>query len=343
MRLLVLGGTRFVGPAVVDTALAAGWEVVTFNRGRAGRGSPRVRTIRGDRTNATDVARLACSGTWDAVIDLSGYVPRQTLAVCRALSSTTSRYIFVSTVSVYQGWPVEPLNETSPTLECPPDAGPEFGEDVEDGPTKYGYQKAGCERAVELVFGPERSTILRPGVILGPREYIGRLPWWLRRVAASGTVIAPGDPNSAIQPVDVRDLAQFAVDVAENGESGAFNVTAPRDRTFGDLIDSCISVTKSSPDVVWVPDDTLLALGVRQWSELPLWRVHEGVWSVDSTTARAAGLSARPLRNTVADTWQWMNNTAEHPDEDERAAEIGLSARREQEIIAAVGLDAGHG
>jgi 2'-hydroxyisoflavone reductase len=117
----------------------------------------------------------------------------------------------MSTVSVYRDWPVESLSEASEVLYCPPDAGPDYGQDVEDGPTKYGYQKSGCELAVTRTFGVGRSAVLRPGVVLGPREYVGRLPWWLRRVAAVGRVLAPGSPDRSIQPVDVRDLAAFTL------------------------------------------------------------------------------------------------------------------------------------
>ena len=136
-----------------------------------------VQALRGDRTRPDDVARLVEAGPWDAVVDTSGYVPREVLAVCERLEPATGRYVFLSTVSVYRGWPAEPLAEESEVLYCPPDAGPGYGEDVEDGPTRYGYQKSGCELAVAQTFGAGRSTCLRPGVVLGPREYVGRLPW----------------------------------------------------------------------------------------------------------------------------------------------------------------------
>src|SRR5882724_2948503 len=222
MRLLVLGGTRFVGWAVAAAAVDRGWEVTTFNRGMAGPDAPGVHAVLGDRTQAGDVARLAEAGRWDLVVDTSGYVPREVLAVCELLEPVTDRYVFLSTVSVYRGWPVVALSEGSEVLYCPADAGPDYGEDVEDGPTRYGYQKSGCELAVAQTFGAGRFACLRPGVVLGPREYVGRLPWWLRRVAAGGRVLAPGSPNRSIQPVDVRDLAAFALATAERDVSGAF-------------------------------------------------------------------------------------------------------------------------
>ena len=336
MRLLILGGTRFVGHAVALAAVARGWEVTTFNRGLSGSDVPGVHPLRGDRRHAADLDALAAAGRWDAVVDTSGYVPREVLSACERLERAAERFVFMSTVSVYSGWPVAPLSEASEVLYCPPDAGPDFGEDVEDGPTRYGYQKSGCEQAVMQVFGPNRGTVLRPGVVLGPGEYVGRLPWWLERVAAGGRVLAPGSPDRSIQPVDVRDLAEFAIRSAARGISGTFNVAAPVGReTFGGMLSACAQVTRSSAEFIWVPDDQLLAFGVRQWSELPLWRVFPGVWQVDSAIAHAQGLTCRPTAETVADTWSWMQHGSSRP-ADERANEIGISRDREQRILANV-------
>lgn len=337
MRLLILGGTRFVGRTVVAAALSRGWDVTTFNRGLSGPDVKGVTARRGDRRNVADLEELADAGPWDAVVDSSGYVPREVLSACKRLQAAAGRYVSVSTVSVYRGWPTEPLSENSEVLYCPPDAGPDFGEDVEDGPTKYGYQKSGCERAAEVTFGSERSTILRPGVILGPYEYVGRLPWWLRRVAAGGRVIAPGTPNKSIQPVDVRDLAEFAIRAIVDEISGVYDVTAPIGReTFGELLNACAQVTGSNADFIWVPDRELIAYGVRQWSELPLWRTFPGVWQVDATAAHAQGLNCRALAETVSDTWSWMQEGDALP-VDERASEIGLSEEHEQLILANIG------
>lgn len=334
MRLLVLGGTWFVGRAVVSAALDKGWQVDTFNRGESGPDVPRVRPIRGDRTKPKDVAALASYGPWDAVVDTSGYVPRNTLDVARTLAPVTGRYVCMSTVSVYRGWPAEPLTEESEVLFCPPDAGPDYGQDTEDGPTQYGYQKSGCEAAVLAAFGPERTTVLRPGVVLGPREYVGRLPWWLRRVAAGGRVLAPGSPNRSIQPVDVRDLAAFALHTIEHDISGAYNVAAPVGReTFDGLLRSCAEATGSDATFTWIPDQRLMAHGVRQWSQMPLWRTFPGTWAVDASKAQAAGLACRPLSETVHDTWRWLMKTGATSDH-ERATEIGLDREREQAILA---------
>jgi 2'-hydroxyisoflavone reductase len=336
MRLMVLGGSRFIGWTVVAAAVERGWEVSTFNRGISGPDVAGVRALRGDRTRASDLERLAGFGPWDAVVDTSGYVPREVLAVCERLAPVTGCYVFMSTVSVYRGWPVEALSETSEVLRCRADAGPEFGEDIEDGPTRYGYQKAGCELAVTQTFGADRSILLRPGVVLGPREYVGRLPWWLRRVAAGGQVLAPGKPVQSIQPVDVRDLVAFALTGAEQGIAGAYNVAAPIGaETFGGMLHACAEATGSDAEFVWVPDEQLVACGVRQWSEMPLWRTFPGTWQVSAAAALASGLSCRPLAATVADTWSWLLRSGASPD-DERAAEIGISSDRERQILSSL-------
>ncbi|HEX7658867.1 MAG TPA: NAD-dependent epimerase/dehydratase family protein [Pseudonocardiaceae bacterium] len=333
-RLLVLGGSWFLGRAVVEDAVARGWEVMTFRRGRSGEDVPGVVVVRGDRTNVDDVRRLAAAGPWDAAVDTSGYVPREVLSVAEGLVAAVGRYVFVSSVSVYRGWPVEPLTEDSPVLECPPDAGPDYGYDADPGPSVYGFGKAGCENAVREVFGADRAVIIRPGVILGPREYVGRLPWWLRRVARGGRVLAPGRPDQIIQPVDVRDAAAFALHTAA-GPVGIFNATtSPRD-TMETLLTACRQATGSDARFTWVTDeDWLAAQGVTQWTELPLWRSHPGVWAVDSSRAWRAGLVTRPLTSTVADTWVWMRSggsAVQH----ERSDEQGIAPEKEAAILRA--------
>jgi nucleoside-diphosphate-sugar epimerase len=331
---LVLGGSWFLGRAVVDDALARGWEVTTFRRGQSGEDAPGVTTVRGDRTDPEDVARLVKAGPWDAVVDTSGYVPREVLAVASALEPVADRYVFVSTVSVYGGWPVDPLTEDSPVLDCPADAGPDFGYDAVPGPSVYGFTKAGSERAVRDAFGDDRSAVIRPGVILGPREYVGRLPWWLRRAQRGGEVLAPGSPERSIQPVDVRDVAGFALHLA-TGSAGAFNVTASGADTMAGFLNACQDVTGSDTRFTWVTDEPwLVAQGVAQWTELPLWRTYAGAWAVDSSRARGAGLTTRPLADTVADTWEWLGS-GDAGVGHERAAEQGIDPAKEAAILAA--------
>ncbi len=335
VRLLVLGGSWFLGRDIAQSALQRGWSVTTFNRGRSAPDLDGVELIRGDRTVGGDLARLTEHGPWDAVVDTSGFVPRVVRASARLAATAAQHYLFVSTVNVYQGWPVRPLSDSSAVLECPPDADASYGADLGEA-TQYGALKAGCERAVIASMGAGRATVLRPGVILGPREYVGRLPWWLRRVAQGGTVLAPGSPARRIQPIDVRDVAAFALRAIGERLSGSFNLTSPPDATFGQLLESCKAATGSDATFAWVPDGWLVEQGVRQWTELPLWRTHPGVWAVDSNRARQAGLTCRPLADTVHDTWRWMGSDDRLPSgdgESSRAADHGMNPSRETELL----------
>ncbi|MGH3632470.1 MAG: hypothetical protein ACRDRL_34175, partial [Sciscionella sp.] len=192
---------------------------------------------------------------------------------------------------------------------------------------------AGCERAVLTTFGADRSVVLRPGVILGPGEYVGRMAWWLARLRRGGAVLAPESPTRTVQPVDVRDVAAFAL----IAQAGVFNVTAPGTDTFGGFLDAC-AVAAPAPSgtrLMWVPADTLIAHGVHQWTELPLWRSYPGAWAVDATRARASGLRTRPLADTVSDTAAWLSGGGQTVASD-RAAELGIGEDKEAAIVAAV-------
>ncbi|GHB14453.1 reductase [Streptomyces tendae] len=342
MRILVLGGSWFLGRAVAQEALARGWELTVFNRGRSGTVPEGAQTVRGDRTVAADLARLASEGPWDAVVDTSAseMAPRDVLAGARALEPVAGRYVYVSTVNAYRGWPNHPLTEDSEVLDGPPDSDVDYGRlpDDWDGPDwYYGRQKAGAERATTAAFGEDRAVILRPGVILGPGEYVGRLPWWLNRAARGGRMLAPGAPDKPIQPIDVRDVASFALHQATADTGGAYNCVAPTGRNaMSDLLTACVLVTGGDAQLAWAPDKVLLDQGVKQWTELPLWRTHAGVWKIESTRAQAAGLVCRPLADTVADTWTWLRDggmPVEHP----RWAEHGITPEKEAVILAALG------
>jgi 2'-hydroxyisoflavone reductase len=340
MRLLILGGTWYLGRTIGELALDAGWQVTTFNRGVSAPDLAGVEVVHGDRQRADDFRRLAERGPWDAVIDTIGYIPQQVLGAATALAAAVGHYVFLSSVNVYTGWPNEPLDDNSALFGCPPDADKTFGADLGYA-GQYGAHKAGCERAVVAGLGADRATLLRPGVILGPREYVGRLTWWLDRAARGGQLLAPGPATRAIQPIDVRDVAQFALQCATTRIAGAYNLSAPVGHsTFADLIDDCIAATNAGTDPVWVDPQWLIDRGVEQWTELPLWRTHRGVWAVDSHRAFAAGLRCRPLRDTVADTWTWMTSggaaiTGEG--EAGRAADHGLTPEREAELLTAWG------
>ncbi|MEV5879433.1 NAD-dependent epimerase/dehydratase family protein [Streptomyces sp. NPDC052101] len=338
MRILVLGGTWFLGKEIVTGARRRGWEVTTFNRGRSGPDAPGVEAIHGDRTDAAALSHLAAAGPWDAVVDTSSgeLPPRDVLLAARALAGQVGRWVHVSTVSVYADWPHHTLTEASPVLDCPPDADNTFGYTGADGsPTRYGFQKAGGERAVAEALG-DRAVFLRPGVILGPGEYVGRLPWWLTRAARGGRILAPSPANQRIQPVDVRDVAAFALDQAAEAAGEAFNIAHPDGPTFAEFITGCLNVTGGAGRPLWTSPEDLARHGVTQWTELPLWRTHAGVWAVDSSRAMAAGLRCRPLRETIADTWAWLQadgRPVAHPRWDLH----GIAPEKEAKILASLG------
>lgn len=330
MRILVLGGTRFLGRAVVDDAAGRGWSVTVFNRGSSGPAPERCEAVQGDRRNATDLARLAGHGPWDVVVDVPGVIPAEVRDAARVLAPLAGRYVFVSTVSAYQDWPAQPVDEGSPRRAGDPDvdvASWDWGAGV------YGLYKAGAEAAVERETDGQ-ALIVRPGVILGPWEYSGRLTWWLERIAAGGRFVAPGDPGTRIQPVDVRDVAAFVLDHAAAASTGVFNLAAPLDRdTFGGLIDACLAATGAAGAPVWVTDAQLQAADLREWTQPPLWRTATGTWQVDPSRALAAGFAPRPLADTVRDTWAWMQDGGE-PFEDPRAGLHGIPAAIERALLA---------
>jgi 2'-hydroxyisoflavone reductase len=336
MRLLILGGTWFLGRTLAEQALARGWHVTTFSRGRSGHDVTGTEVVRGDRSNTPDIEALAAAGQWDAVIDTSGHVPATVAAAARALRAAADCYVYVSTVNAYQGWPDEPLNDDSPVYEVPAEMTPvSAGADQGLAPAaEYGRLKAACEQAARRQFGDGRCLILRPGVVVGPYEYVGRLPWLLRRMRRGSTVLAAGDPARPIQPIDVRDLAAFILLAASSHLNGSMNTAAPVGHsTYGDLLDTCREVTGRHARLVWVEDQWLSAQDVTPWTEIPLWRTAPGTWAIESGRAEHAGLTCRPLRDTVADTWDWMNS--EDPMPHDRAAEIGLDAAKERQLLAA--------
>ncbi|GAA2345088.1 NAD-dependent epimerase/dehydratase family protein [Streptomyces kunmingensis] len=332
-----MGGTWFLGKRIAEGALARGWSVTTFNRGRSGRDVAGVQPVHGDRTDHGDLQRLSQLGPWDAVIDTSSsdFPPRDVLLSATVLRAAVGRWVHISTVSVYEGWPHQALTDQSTLLDCPADADGSYGHTGTDGsPTVYGFQKAGGERAVREIFG-DAAVFLRPGVILGPGEYVGRLPWWLNRAKRGGKILAPAPSSRRIQPVDVRDVAAFALDQAAGATSGGYNVTHPDGITFADFLGECLTVTGGAGEPKWVEPDELADHGVAQWTELPLWRTHGGVWSVDSSRAVAAGLRCRPITHTVRDTWDWLA-ADERPVDHPRWAEHGIAPEKEAKILASL-------
>lgn len=330
MRVLVIGGSVFVGRAVVSAALDRGDEVTVFNRGASGAPPPGATHVRGDRTVAADLEQLR-GRRFDLVVDTCGYVPADVAAGAELLAPTCHAYVFVSTISVFPGWPEAEDYRAGGVWDGPPDA---TRDDAPSPEAAYGWLKSGCERAVRRAFGDERSTVLRAGLIVGPHDRgTGRLPWWIDRVSRGGEVLVPTPADGPIPLLDVRDLADFALTAAP----GAFEVTGPPDRdTRADLLAACAAATGTTPHLTWVDGEWLLAQGVDSWVEVPLWLpASEGVsvFRHDPSAAVAAGLHNRPLAETVADTWAWQQQVPGgwRP----AAATPGLDPHREQELLAA--------
>jgi 2'-hydroxyisoflavone reductase len=301
MDLLVIGGTVFVGRAVVAEALRRGHTVTIFHRGEHGEDAfPDVEHVHGDRRD--DLGLLA-GRRWDAVVDTCGFDATTVGGAARALAGSVGHYGFVSSVSVYTDWPAVAVDESGRTKTI----------DHED---TYGAGKAAAETAAMAAM-PGRVLVSRPGLITGPYENIGRLPYWLRRIARGGEVLAPGAPGDERQWIDARDLAAFHLDCAENGTTGVFNtVSPPAHFTMGALLDTCREVTGSDATFTWVDGPTIVRAGYAPWRELPiwLWDADEDVsetWRVDVSKAVAAGLAARPMPETVRDTWAWIENGAD--------------------------------
>jgi 2'-hydroxyisoflavone reductase len=333
MRLLVVGGTSFVGRALVRDALGRGHEVTTFNRGVTGKDIHGVEVLRGDRS--TDEGVLPLAGRhFDAVLDPGGLVPAQVLRTARALAGSVPFYAFVSTTAVYQAWNTPRLDESAATWPGRPD---QDGNPADLG--KLPVHKRGCELAVEQTYGPGACLIARAGSIIGPHDNLGQLPWWLTRIAAGGRLIAPGNSARGLQLIDARDVSAFVLGQVEARTGGIHNVVADGpSATMGQLIDDCVRATGSDAAPVWMDENFLLSHGVQPWAELPLWIPDlpdtAGFWAVSGASAKAAGLCPRPSGDSVRDTWEWLRSGGEV-----QAAPgtppLGLASGKEQQLLAA--------
>jgi len=333
MRLLVLGGTHFVGRAIVEAAVAAGVDVTMLNRGHTTVPGLQVRTLVADRTDRDALSAALGDQTWDVVVDTWSDAPKVVADACELLGGRAARFSYISTVSVYAA-PI-PMNadEHAPVVDADPDstaglAGDDFA--------RYPVVKRGAELAVLRAFGEDRTLLARPGLILGPHENIYRLPWWLRRIERGGRVLAPGNPATPVQYIDVRDLADWVISAAQRDLAGVFNVVSrPGHTTMGELLDTVVEVVGGDAELVWIPPDVVLAAGIEPWSELPIWvpegHPDEAEGNVDVSAAFAAGLTARPVRETVADTWAWLQAEGDPPPR----PGIGLDAAKERAVLDA--------
>jgi len=320
VRVLVLGGTRFLGRAIVAELLARGHEPTLFTRGETNPDLfPEAERLKGDRTG--DLAALQ-GRRWETVIDTSGYVPHVVRASAELLSPAAEHYAFVSSISVYRDF-AEIVHEESPLSEL----GDGPLDRLADDYSNYGALKALCEREVADAFAG-RSLAVRAGLIVGPHDQSGRFTYWAHRFARGGEVLAPGPPDRDVQFVDVRDLAAWIVRASEARLTGAFNVTSER-MPLSDVVDACARIGGVDAEVTWVDEGFLLEQEVGQWIELPLWVAaepgSEHMHEVDTTKAHASGLRERRLDESV-------RGALEHA---ETVDGVGLTAEREAELLRA--------
>jgi nucleoside-diphosphate-sugar epimerase len=328
MRLLVLGGTHHVGRAVVEAALARGDEVTTLTRGVSGPPASGAHALHADRTNAREVAAALGAASWDAVIDTWTGPPRAVQDAAGLLAGRARTYCYVSSRSVYQ-WPIPPYaDESAPVVD---------GDPASTDDADYAAAKRGGELAALAAFG-DRALIARAGLILGPYEVVGRMPWWLRRIERGGDVLAPGPPELPLQYIDCRDLAAWLLLAADAKIGGVFNtVSEPGHTTTRGLLEAARAATGSAARLVWVTPELIAAAGIAPWTELPVWVPPGseliGLHSGDATAARAAGLSCRPVAETVADTWRWLRAEGDPPPPPGRP-NPGLDPERERLALA---------
>jgi 2'-hydroxyisoflavone reductase len=323
-RWLIIGGTSFVGPAIVEEAMRRGVHITLFNRGKTNPGLfPDIEKIHGDRN--ADVATLTglfADKNFDSVIDTSGYFPRQIRNLTAALKGRAKHYVFVSSVSAYKDMSV-PLHEDSPlaTLADP------TVEKITEG--SYGGLKVLCEQAAQAAF-PGAALVVRPGYIVGPRDPTDRFTSWPLRVRRGGEMLAPGSESDPIQVIDVRDLGNWMVAMTLARESGVYNAVGPGDKlTIGELLATCKRVTKSDARPVWISADKLKQAGVID--SVPIWVPPSeiGMAQVSHARARKKGMTFRPLQTTLTDTLAWWDTLPP-----ERKAKVRAGLKPEQEAAA---------
>jgi 2'-hydroxyisoflavone reductase len=331
MKLLVLGGTGFAGRAVVDEARNRGHHITVLNRGHHPP-PPGVTALTGDRRTPDGLAALT-GGTWDVVVDTWSGAPAAVRDAARALDGHAGHYTYISSRSVHADAEIAARTEEDPLVEASPDS--------EDA-SNYSAAKRGAELAVDQNF---TGTVLhaRAGLILGPYEDIGRLPWWLNRLARGGPTLAPGPQDLGVQYVDVRDLATWILDTAAQGRTGAYNVVSPPGHTtMGELLETANTVTGSHADLRWSDPQPILDAGLQPWMDLPIWLApgydHDFMHGADVTKALDAGLKNRPVTETVADTWAWLQDIGGTAPQRPDRPTLGLDPEREAAFLAGRGM-----
>jgi 2'-hydroxyisoflavone reductase len=336
--MLILGGTGFLGPAVVEEAIARGHSMTLFNRGKTNpQLFPDLEKIQGDREVGIEPleAEVAQGRTWDVVIDTSGYVPSHVRASASLVAEGARQYVFLSSVGAYADHG-QPADETSPVAQADEEwiAGVKT---IRESLANYGAMKALCEQEAEAAM-PGRVTNIRPGLIVGPRDRSDRFTYWAVRVYRGGEILAPGAGIDPVQLVDVRDLATWILDCIEKKIMGLFNAISPAGRfTMAEMLYGIKGAFTTDARFTWVDADFLEAHEVAAWTNLPVWIPAEGEYAafhlVSTEKAVAAGLKFRPLADTARDTVAWCN---EERGEDYVFGKLaGISKERQDELLAA--------
>ena len=332
MKLLILGGTRFVGRHMTEAALEAGHEVTLFNRNRQGTDlgvGTLVETLVGDRLH--DVSALT-GRTWDAVIDVSAYTPAAARRSAEALRETAAHYTFISTISVYKSFAGLGPDEQAPVAVLSDEDAEAAALNEPVSAEAYGPLKARCEGVVRGIF-PDGALVIRPGLIVGPYDYTDRFTYWVRRVGAGGTVLAPGAPEQRVQFIDAHDLARWTVQATGRGLTGTFNATGPDGAlSMGTFLETCRQTLNPEAELTWVLNDFLLSHGLGAGDLMP-WQPAEampgwdGFYAIDVGKAVGEGLSFRPLEETVRDTFAWDETRGGEP------LKSGLTSERETALL----------
>jgi 2'-hydroxyisoflavone reductase len=330
VKILIIGGTRFLGRHLVHSALVRGHEVTLFNRGLTHPDLfPQVETILGGREK--DLAQLS-GREWDAVVDTCGYVPRIVRLSVSGLrgAGSVGRYVFISSLSAYENFRNIGIDESYPI-------GKLEDETVEEitGAT-YGPLKALCEQTVQNIFGSDHALIIRPGLIVGPYDPTDRFTYWPVRVARGGDMLAPEKPDAPIQIIDARDLSDFIIKLIEEKASGVYNATGPDyELTMGTMLETCKQVSNSDASFKWAPVQLLGRHEVAPWSDMPVWipntEEDAGFSRVDISKAIKSGLTFRPLEDTVRDTLEWAKTRPS-----DREWRAGLGAQKEAKVLTAL-------
>ncbi|WP_028399701.1 NAD-dependent epimerase/dehydratase family protein [Ectobacillus panaciterrae] len=336
MKILILGGTRFLGRHIAQEALRRGYAVTLFNRGNNNEVFRNVEILLGDR----DGTLKALKGRkWDAVIDTCGFVPRTVSKAAKVLGDNINHYTYISSISVYKDWIPLGITESYPVQTMSAEEADEVTKDTA-GPVYeyYGPLKALCEQEAQQQM-PGKVLNVRAGQIVGSFDYTDRLPYWVKRVAMGGRILCPGNPDKRVQLIDVRDMATWILEMAKERTTGTYNVTGPNySLTMNQLLETCKQVTESDAEFVWVQEEFLLENDVVPWVQMPLWLPEntalpgemepwKGASDISINKAVQQGLSFRPLEETIYDIWEWEQGRQDNK------RKAGLPPEREQELL----------